>query len=176
MTSCACRRAAIPASRFVAVGDIGAAPEQRCDILIAGGGTGGVAAALAAVRTGRHVVLLEETDWLGGQLTAQGVSALDEHEYIESFGATASYYRLRNALRDRYRDRAGDRGRRSDLNPGGCWVTRLAFEPRIAVDVIEQMLGPFVESGRLAIHRRTKVVAASDRGRPDRQRRRNEPR
>jgi NADPH-dependent 2,4-dienoyl-CoA reductase/sulfur reductase-like enzyme len=81
---------------------------ERCEILVVGGGTGGVAAALAAASAGRQVVLLEETDWLGGQLTAQGVSALDEHAHIETFGGTASYYRLRDLLRDAYRPRAGD--------------------------------------------------------------------
>src|SRR5438874_1340103 len=134
-------------------GRTGAHPEP-CDILIAGGGTGGVAAALAAARSGRRVVLLEETDWLGGQMTAQGVSALDEHEHIESFGGTRSYYELRNRLRQHY----------SSLNPGACWVTRLAFEPRVAVGVLEQMLRPHVESGRLSIHRRTKVVGATVEG------------
>ena len=47
--------------------------ELRCDILVAGGGTGGVAAALAAAEAGRSVILTEETDWLGGQLTSQAV-------------------------------------------------------------------------------------------------------
>src|SRR6266850_5071640 len=107
-----------------------AARAESCEILIAGGGTGGVAAALAAARSGRRVVLLEESDWLGGQMTAQGVSALDEHQYIESFGGTASYYALRNAIRRHY----------GHPNPGNCWVTRLAFQPRVAVNVIEQML------------------------------------
>ncbi len=37
-----------------------------------------------------------------GQLTSQGVSALDEHDLIESFGGTASYYGLRQAIRDHY--------------------------------------------------------------------------
>ena len=49
--------------------------EKACDVLVVGGGTGGIAAALAAARAGRRVCLLEETDWIGGQLTAQGVSA-----------------------------------------------------------------------------------------------------
>ena len=138
--------------------------DEACEVLIVGGGTGGVAAALAAARAGRHVVLLEETDWLGGQMTAQGVSALDEHEHIEAFGGTASYYRLRSLLRDRYRHCAGGAGQRSDFNPGACWVTHLAFEPRAAVDAIEQMLRPFVESGQLIIHRRTKAVAANVEG------------
>src|SRR5436190_13294427 len=116
-----------------------------CDVLIAGGGTGGVAAALAAARSGRRVVLLEETDWLGGQLTSQGVSALDEHEHIESCGGTASYYALRNAIRAHY----------GESNPGNCWVTRLAFEPRVALAIIERMLAG------VTILRRTKTVAAT---------------
>jgi len=137
---------------------------ERVEILIVGGGTGGVAAALAAASAGRKVVLLEETDWLGGQLTAQGVSALDEHAHIETFGGTASYYRLRDLLRDAYRPRAGDAGLAADFNPGHCWVSRLAFEPRVAVEAIERMLEPHVESGRLMIHRRTKAIAASTNG------------
>jgi hypothetical protein len=137
------------------------ASTESCEILIVGGGTGGVAAALAAARAGRQVVLLEETDWLGGQLSAQGVSALDEHEYIESFGSTASYAMLRTMLRDRYRGIAGEAGLKADFNPGACWVTRLAFEPRVAVEVIDQMLRPHVEARSLVVHRRMKVVAAT---------------
>ena len=38
------------------------------DVLIVGGGLGGVAAALAALRRGRRVVLTEQYAWLGGQL------------------------------------------------------------------------------------------------------------
>ena len=46
--------------------------ELDTDILVVGGGLGGVAAALAACRAGRTVVLTEETDWIGGQLTVPG--------------------------------------------------------------------------------------------------------
>ena len=101
-----------------------------------------MAAALAAARRGKQVHLIEETDWIGGQLTAQGVSALDEHEHIESFGGTASYYALRNALRDHYRPLAGEAGRRPHFNPGNCWVTRVAFEPKVAVEAIYALLQP----------------------------------
>ena len=153
-----------PALAVLPVERLDSARDVACEILIAGGGTGGVAAALAAARAGRRVVLLEETDWLGGQMTSQGISALDEHEHIESFGGTASYYRFRAMLRDHYRSRAGEAGRRPDFNPGACWVTRLAFEPRIAVGVIGQMLQPYVEAGRLAIHRRMKAVAVTTEG------------
>ena len=153
-----------PAVAVLPVPGLETARDQTCEILIAGGGTGGVAAALAASRAGRDVVLLEETDWLGGQMTAQGVSALDEHEHIETFGCTASYTRLRALLRDHYRGQAGEAGQRADFNPGACWVTRLAFEPRVAVDVIGRMLQPHVDAGRLAIHRRMKAVAAATDG------------
>lgn len=130
--------------------------ELECEVLVVGGGTGGVAAALAAARRGRHVCLVEETDWLGGQLTAQGVSALDEHDLIERFGGTASYYALRQAIRAHY-EKLGladaDRG-----NPGSCWVSALAFEPAVGVGVLTELLAPFVASGHLRVFLRTKPV------------------
>ena len=45
--------------------------DHHTDVLIVGGGVGGVAAALAALRLGRRVTLTEESPWLGGQLTSQ---------------------------------------------------------------------------------------------------------
>src|SRR5437016_6136886 len=77
--------------------------EARADVLIVGGALGGVAAALAACRTGATVILTEETDWLGGQLTSQAVSHLDDHPWIEQFGCTSTYRQLRDRLRDYYR-------------------------------------------------------------------------
>ena len=91
-------------SRAVVAVDHGAPVNSvECDVLVVGGGLGGVAAAWAAARRGRSVCLLEETDWLGGQITSQGVSALDEHDYIEAFGGTRTYYQLRETIRDHYR-------------------------------------------------------------------------
>ena len=75
---------------------------DKTEILVVGGGLGGVAAALAALRLGRKVILSEETDWVGGQLTAQAVPP-DEHPWIESTGCTASYRRLREEIRSYYR-------------------------------------------------------------------------
>ncbi|MBI4637953.1 MAG: FAD-dependent oxidoreductase [Candidatus Rokubacteria bacterium] len=138
--------------------------DVACDILVVGGGTGGIAAALAAARAGRRVCLLEETDWIGGQLTAQGVSALDEHEHIERFGGTRSYYALREAIRTHYRRLSPTLAAAAHPNPGNCWVTRLAFEPQVALAVLEGMARPFVESGRLRIDRRTKAWSADVAG------------
>ena len=149
-----------PSVAVVSVGNLADARVIECDVLVVGGGTGGVAAALAAARRGRHVHLMEETDWIGGQLTAQGVSALDEHEYIEDFGGTASYYRLRNTLRDHYRPHAGEAGKHPRFNPGNCWVTRVAFEPKVAVDAMMALLQPHIDAGRVSLHLRTKAAAA----------------
>ena len=49
------------------------ARELSCDVAVIGGGVGGCAAAVAAARNGMRVILTEETDWLGGQLTSQAV-------------------------------------------------------------------------------------------------------
>ncbi|MEI7849044.1 MAG: FAD-dependent oxidoreductase, partial [Chloroflexota bacterium] len=73
--------------------------EYSTQILVVGGGLGGVAAALAASRLGQRVILTEETDWLGGQMTAQAVPP-DEHPWIETTGCTTSYRQLRDAVRD----------------------------------------------------------------------------
>src|SRR5690348_11064378 len=75
--------------------------EFSCDIAVIGAGVGGFAAALAALRNGMRVVLTEETDWIGGQLTSQAVPP-DEHPWIEEFGCTRSYREYRNAVRDYY--------------------------------------------------------------------------
>jgi FAD dependent oxidoreductase len=149
-----------PTVAVVTVGNLAGARVMECDVLVVGGGTGGVAAALASARRGRRVHLIEETDWIGGQLTAQGVSALDEHEHIETFGGTASYYRLRDTLRDHYRPLAGKAGTHPHFNPGNCWVTRVAFEPKVAVAAMTALLQPHIDAGRLTLHLRTKTAAA----------------
>lgn len=48
---------------------------MHCDVLVAGGGSGGFGAALAAARGGLSVVLAEAEDCLGGTSTVAGVSA-----------------------------------------------------------------------------------------------------
>src|SRR5439155_4843471 len=137
-----------PAAAVVECGEPGRdIVEIACDVLVAGGGTGGIAAALAAARGGRTVCLTEETDWIGGQLTAQGVSALDEHEHIERFGGTRSYYALREAIRDHYRRLSPALATKPHPNPRACWVTRLAFGPRVALDMLTTMAAPAVNDG-----------------------------
>src|SRR5215216_4492389 len=116
--------------------------DLRTDVLVTGGGLGGVAAALAAADRDARVVRSEETDWLGGQLTSQAVP-LDEHPWIEDFGCTARYRALREAIREHYRRHtpltAAARAR-PDLNPGAATVSRLSCEPGPALAVIDALV------------------------------------
>jgi hypothetical protein len=126
---------------------------MHADVLVVGGGLGGVAAALGALRQGRTVILSEEFDWIGGQLTSQAVPP-DEHSWVEQFGITASYRALRDGVRDYYRQHypLTERSRKwRDLNPGAGWVSRLCHEPRVSLAVMESMLAPYRGADRLKV-------------------------
>ncbi|WP_129663164.1 FAD-dependent oxidoreductase [Phytoactinopolyspora endophytica] len=136
--------------------------EMRCAVLVVGGGLGGVAAALTAARLGHAVVLTEETDWLGGQLTSQAVPP-DEHPWIESRYASQSYRRLRSKIRDYYRRNYPLRASSAAdalLNPGLGYVSPLCHEPRVAVAAIEEMLAPWRALGQVTTLMRHRPATA----------------
>lgn len=145
-----------------------ASRDLRCDVAIIGGGVGGCAAALAAVRNGMRVVMTEETDWVGGQLTSQAVPP-DEHPWIESFGGTRLYRTYRQKVRDYYRSNyplTAEARSAPNWNPGGGLVSRLTHEPKISLAVLEEMLAPAISGGHLTVLLRHKarscdVVAGS---------------
>lgn len=140
--------------------------EHDTDILIVGGGVGGVSAALAALERGRRVILTEETDWLGGQLTTQLVPS-DEHIRVETTGRNASYARFRELLRAHYRaftpltaEAASD----PHLNPGAGWVSPVCVEPRVILSVIDSLLRPFISAGLLTVLLETRPVSVASTG------------
>lgn len=136
--------------------------ELNANLIVIGGGIGGCAAALAAVRNGLRVILTEETDWIGGQLTQQAVPP-DEHPWIEMFGATRSYREFRSQIRDYYYRNyplTPQAGSRRALNPGNGTVSKLCHEPRVALAVLEQLLAPYVSGHQLIVLRRHKAVSA----------------
>lgn len=143
----------------------------KCDLLIVGGGTGGIAAALQATQprssgnglSDIKVCLTEETGWLGGQMTTQGVSALDENYLVELSGACRNYQTFRKNIREHYRRHhvlTPEAAAQEFLNPGNCWVSRLAFEPATALEIINEMLQPAVNAGTLSIYHRLKPIYA----------------
>jgi hypothetical protein len=121
--------------------------DLNCDVLIVGGGTGGVAAAIAISKYGLKVILTEEYAWIGGQLTSQGVPP-DEHPWIEEIGCTATYRDFRNRVRviyeQQYPLRDGLRG--TPFNPGGGFVSSLCCDPRIAHQALLNMLSEYCTS------------------------------
>lgn len=140
--------------------------EIHCDVAVIGGGLGGCAAAWAALRAGQRVVMTEEFGWIGGQMTSQAVPP-DEHPWIEQFGCTASYRRVRDEIRKAYRRsypltaeaRANPR-----LNPGNGFVSSICHEPRVSLGVLEELLRPYESGGQLRIFRESVPVAARVEG------------
>ncbi|MEI6198106.1 MAG: FAD-dependent oxidoreductase, partial [Verrucomicrobiota bacterium] len=139
------------------------AHEMAADLVIIGGGMGGCAAALAAARNGLNVIMTEETDWIGGQITQQAVPP-DENKWIETFGGTRSYQQLRTGIRDFYRRNypLTEKARTDKyFNPGNCWVSRIGCEPRVALAVLHEMLAPYLGNGQVRILLQHKAVSAA---------------
>ncbi len=119
----------------------------RVDVLVVGGGTAGVSAAVQAARCGSQVLLTEETPWLGGMLTAAGVSCIDGN------------YNLRSGLFGEYTDSLSMRyGGWEALRTG--WVSNINFEPHVGEEIFENMvsgcgepLKVFKESKLLSLRR-----------------------
>ncbi|AFY69586.1 FAD dependent oxidoreductase [Thalassoporum mexicanum PCC 7367] len=103
----------------------------ECEILIVGGGLSGTAAAYEGLLAGRTVCMTEITDWVGGQISAQGTSALDERPtQREMLFYDRGYKKLRDRIEEKY-------GR---LNPGGCWVSASCFFPQDGHEILLGLL------------------------------------
>jgi hypothetical protein len=143
-------------------------------VLIVGATTGGVAAALACARNGIDCVIAEETRWIGGQLTSQGVPP-DENAWIEGNGpnapsafrgCTASYTEMRESVRCWYRQhRPLKPGIASDplLNPGKGWVSRLCAEPRVIEGVLRSMIGAGAGAAHITLRTNSVMIRAEHR-------------
>ena len=98
------------------------------DVVVAGGGTGGTAAAIEAARDGARTLVIESTPWLGGMLTAAGVSAVDGN------------YRLRGGLFGEFADSLAARyGGYEALKSG--WVSNILFNPAVGAQILKNMAG-----------------------------------
>ncbi|MEH2198955.1 FAD-dependent oxidoreductase [Nostoc sp.] len=111
----------------------------NCEILVVGGGLSGVATAYEGLLAGRTVCLTEITDWLGGQISSQGTSALDERPTQRTLKFySRGYLELRNRIGRKY----------GKLNPGDCWVSESCFLPRDAHAILAQMLKDAEKQGK----------------------------
>ena len=103
----------------------------ECELLVIGGGLSGVGASYEALLAGKTVCMTEITDWVGGQISAQGTSALDERTTQRSkLFFPRGYLEFRKRIEKYYRA----------LNPGDCWVSESCFLPKDAHKVMWQQL------------------------------------
>ena len=136
--------------------------DLKADVIIIGGGLGGCAAALSSLKSGLKVILCEETDWLGGQLTSQGVPP-DEHKWIEKFGCTRSYREFRTLVRKFYKKNyklTNKAQKNIFLNPGIGSVSRLCAEPKVYLKCIESLLFKYIANKQLTVLKNTVAIAA----------------
>lgn len=140
--------------------------EAKADVIIVGGGVGGVACALSALQHGLSVIMTEETSWLGGQMTSQAVPP-DENPWVEDKGSTGRYKQFRNAIRDFYRNNYPLREEYKNnpkLNPGNGNVSRICHEPRVGASVIENLLSPYISGKKLMVLKRHIPISVETNG------------
>lgn len=106
---------------------IGSAQTKKVDLIIVGGGASGTAAGIAAGRSGISTVIIESTPWLGGMLTAAGVSAIDGNHRLPS----GIWGEFRGELAKHY-------GGLDKLATG--WVSNTLFEPKVGNQILQRMV------------------------------------
>ncbi len=115
----------------------------ECEILIAGGGLAGSAAAYEGLLAGRTVCMTEITDWVGGQISSQGTSALDERStQRRRLFFSRGYLRFRDRILAVY----------GGVAPGNCWVSSHCFLPRDGHSVLWEKLQEAAAEGGGTLH------------------------
>jgi hypothetical protein len=132
---------------LVMVTGLSQAATYEADVVIVGGGMGAPAAALAASRTWTTatILLTEPTDWLGGQATVQGVSAIDNAWHApgntimrdnRSAHYPADYLEWLYRIATKGPTDPGD----GMATTGTGWVSRECYDPRTGAWALDQMI------------------------------------
>jgi hypothetical protein len=100
--------------------------KHKVDVLVIGGGIGGTAAGIQSARSGANTLIIEEGPWLGGMLSAAGVSAIDGNHELPS----GLWGEFRSRIYAYY-------GGPSKVSTG--WVSNTQFEPRVADSILKSM-------------------------------------
>ena len=99
---------------------------MHVDVLVVGGGASGITAGIQAARLNVKTLVVEETTWLGGMLSAAGVSATDGNHLLPS------------GLWGEFRERIyAHYGGPSKVATG--WVSNTHFEPHVANQIWKEM-------------------------------------
>lgn len=116
----------------------------ECQVAVVGGSLGGVAAAAHAMATGATTCMIEVAPWLGGQVSSQGVSALDESMRMRrANNLSPSWQRFRQLIKQQQVELpawSSDGPTRSVAEINSCWVGTLCFPPQVGAKATEQFL------------------------------------
>lgn len=116
------------------------------DLLIVGGNESACAAAVQAARLGvKRIVLVNDTDWLGGQFSAESVGPLDERTILD--GKSANFPRSGLFLEMVSRIRAHNQKTYGVAAPGNCWSGTETIEPAAAARLFEELVAPYTDKG-----------------------------
>ena len=123
--------------------------QSSYDIIVAGAGTGGTGTAIQATRMGCSVLLLDETDYIGGQMNAAAVTSMDEGVtlvrerglYHELCGQIAAYYQ--------------PLGINSET---AYWMRHVCVEPRVGRQLLHVMLADAEGKGTLDLALRARIT------------------
>ena len=100
--------------------------KKNVDVLVIGASTSGTSAGITAARLGVNTLIVEETPWIGGMFTIQGVGACDGNHNLPS----GIWNEFREELRTHY-------GGAKALETG--WVSNTLFEPSVGNKIFNQM-------------------------------------
>ncbi len=134
-------------------------------ILVVGGSTAAYAATLGALQSGEQVCWVLPRTVLGGQFTAQALSASDDAPVMAPKSLIPADQRDPNRLDNGEffglsRSQKGARDRMRSLqpvtdeilyNPGGGWVSHFAVTPLTAAIALNEQLVPYLEQGQLTL-------------------------
>ncbi len=136
----------------------------QADILIVGGTESGCAAAVQAARMGiERIVLVNDIDWLGGQFSAEALTAIDENRGPAGYDHTVPF--PRNGLFREIVDRIERLNLRKygRARPGNTRVITTC-RPSDAECVFRDLVQPYVDTGQLTIVPHHVPVAARTEG------------
>lgn len=126
--------------------------QESVDVLVVGGGASGITAGIQSARMGVRTMVVEETPWVGGMLTAAGVSCIDGN------------YNLRSGLFGEFADSLSRiYGGWDALKTG--WVSNINFEPHVGQEVLTNMAEGCGDL--LDVRRETFMVSVNPEGEDD---------
>ena len=121
------------------------------DVVVVGAGLSGVSAAISAARLGMNVLIIEDTEVVGGQAVASAVSTMDDLQatrhgiYVEFLNRATTYYK------------------NSQTPTNIClWdSTTFAFEPKIIDKTLRELIK---KTGGITLSFNTNVLSAKLEG------------